>query len=108
VFTPLDIERHDISMVNGSHHLGAYLPQQNGANRPVPQLSQYRTPVDRLFLCSASSHPGGAVSAGPGYNAANAITTELGVERWWRPVEAPIWPPAQETIAAEPTPRPDK
>jgi len=96
VFTPLDIERHDISMVNGSHHLGAYLPQQNGATRPVPQMSQYRTPVDGLYLCAASSHPGGAVSAGPGYNAAGAIAADLGLNRWWPQMAEPRWPSADQ------------
>lgn len=94
LFTPLDIERHDISMVRGSHHLGSYHPSQNGANRPIPALSNYRTPVDGLYLCSASSHPGGAVSGGPGYNAAGAIAEDLGVEPWWPRLDAPVWPPA--------------
>ncbi len=95
LYTPLDTERYDISMVRGSHHLGAYLPKQNGVNRPIPQLSQYRTPVDGLYLCAASSHPGGAVTAAPGYNAANAIATDLGIERWWTPVPEPRYPALQ-------------
>lgn len=100
LFTPRDIERHCINMQRGSHHVGAYLPQQLGANRPVPQLSHYRTPVDGLYLCSASSHPGGAVSAGPGYNAANAIADDLGLERWWAPLGEPVWPPKGATVTA--------
>lgn len=94
LFTPLDIERGDISMVRGSHHLGSYVPSQNGANRPIPAMSQYRTPIDGLYLCSASSHPGGAVSAGPGYNAANAIADDLSVPAWWDRLPEPVWPPA--------------
>lgn len=100
LFTPLDIERHCISMQRGSHHLGAYLPEQLGANRPIPQLSQYRTPLAGLYLCSASSHAGGAVSASPGYNAANAIADDLGLTRWWTPLAPPMWPPAEAPATA--------
>lgn len=91
VFTPLDIERHCVNMVRGSHHVGAYEPSQLGGNRPVPEMGQYRTPVDGLYLCGASSHPGGSVSAAPGYNGANAIAEDLELETWWTPVPAPRW-----------------
>ena len=39
VFSPLDIERHCINMVRGSHHVGAYMPSQLGGNRPTPDLA---------------------------------------------------------------------
>jgi phytoene dehydrogenase-like protein len=92
LLSPLDIERHCITMVRGSHHIGAYEPAQLGANRPVPELGQYRTPIGGLYLCGASSHPGGSVSGAPGYNAAAAITGDLGIKPWWEPVPAPRWP----------------
>ncbi len=76
-------------MVRGSHHGGAYVPGQIDASRPTPELARYRTPVGRLYLCGASSHPGGSINGAPGYNAANAIADDLGLERWWTPVEAP-------------------
>lgn len=87
LFTPLDIERHCINMQRGSHHVGAYRPEQIGANRPTPALSGYRTPLPRLYLCGSSSHSGGGVSASPGYNATNVIARDLGIEPWWTPVE---------------------
>ena len=73
MFTPLDIERHCINMVRGSHHVGAYMPSQLGGNRPTPDLGRYGTPLKGLYLCGASSHTGGAVTGSPGYNAANVI-----------------------------------
>ena len=36
-------------------------PSQLGGNRPIPELGQYRTPIDGLYLCGASSHPGGSI-----------------------------------------------
>ena len=91
LFSPYDIERHCINMVRGSHHVGAYEPAQLGGNRPVPELGQYRTPIAGLYLCGASSHPGGSVSGAPGYNGANAIVDDLGIKPWWTPVPAPSW-----------------
>ncbi|MBA3842618.1 MAG: NAD(P)/FAD-dependent oxidoreductase [Actinobacteria bacterium] len=89
LFTPLDISRKCINMVNGSHHVGAYTAEQLGANRPIPALGHYRTPIEGLYLCGSSSHTGGSVSASPGYNAANAIASDLGIKPWWTPVARP-------------------
>jgi phytoene dehydrogenase-like protein len=89
LFTPLDIERRCCNMVRGSHHGGAYGGGQIDAGRPVPGMSSYRTPVDGLYLCGASSHPGGSIHGAPGYNAANVIAGDLGLERWWTPVAIP-------------------
>lgn len=99
LFTPLDIERHCINMVQGSHHVGAYIPSQLGANRPTPELGQYATPLKGLYLCGASSHTGGAVTGSPGYNAANVIAENFGVQKWWEPVPGPSWPRAQTSAA---------
>ena len=89
LFTPLDISRRCINMVKGSHHGGGYGGGQIDAGRPTPSLAGYRTPVEGLYLCGASSHPGGSIHGGPGYIAANVIAADLGIERWWRPVELP-------------------
>jgi phytoene dehydrogenase-like protein len=89
LYTPLDISRRCINMVRGSHHGGAYGGGQIDAGRPTRTLAGYRTPVDGLYLCGASSHPGGSIHGGPGYVAANVIASDLGVERWWSPVELP-------------------
>jgi phytoene dehydrogenase-like protein len=91
LFSPLDIERSCVNMVRGSHHVGAYEPAQLGGNRPVPELGRYRTPIAGLYLCGASSHPGGSVSAAPGYNGASAIVDDLGIKPWWTPVPPPSW-----------------
>jgi phytoene dehydrogenase-like protein len=101
VFSPLDIERSCINMVRGSHHVGAYMPQQLGGNRPTPELGRYSTPLKGLYLCGASSHSGGAVSGSPGYNAANVIAHDLGIQKWWQPIPSPSWPRKSVAIAAE-------
>ena len=47
--------------------------------RPVARLNPYTTPNPRLFLCSASTPPGGGVHGMCGYHAAQAVLKRLGV-----------------------------
>ena len=49
--------------------------------RPVTRLNPYTTPNPRLFLCSASTPPGGGVHGMCGYHAARAVMKRLGVSR---------------------------
>lgn len=83
ITAPLDISNKFADMVDGSYKQGAYLPLQMGYLRPNEYCSQYATPVDKLYVCGASAFPGGLVTFGPGYNAANKIAEDLGIERWW-------------------------
>ena len=41
--------------------------------RPFPGSEQYGSPVDGLYLCGASAHPGGNVMGLAGRNAAKEI-----------------------------------
>ncbi|HYA01236.1 MAG TPA: NAD(P)/FAD-dependent oxidoreductase [Candidatus Binatia bacterium] len=41
--------------------------------RPVPSLNPYATPNPRIFICSASTPPGGGVHGMCGYHAAHAV-----------------------------------
>ena len=85
--TPLDFSHKFLNMVQGSYKQGAYLPLQMGFLRPNEECSEYRTPVSGLYLCGASCHSGGLVTFGPGYNAANMIAEDLGIEKWWQEPE---------------------
>jgi phytoene dehydrogenase-like protein len=76
---PVDLERRIVSAVRGTHQHGAFLPYQNGSLRPIPELGNYRTPVENVFLCGAGSHPGSGVSMGPGHNAQRVILEHLGL-----------------------------
>ena len=85
--TPADIQNKFPNMVKGSYKQGAYHPLQMGYLRPNQDCSQYRTPVKSLYLGGASVAPGGMVLFGPGYNCANAIAEDFGIEKWWKEPE---------------------
>lgn len=38
--------------------------------RPLPEISDYQTPIQNLFLTGAGTHPGGSISGMPGRNCA--------------------------------------
>ena len=72
VFSPADLEREDPSLVGGALGGGTAAAFQQLFLRPIPGLGRADTPVERLFLASASAHPGGGVHGAPGANAARA------------------------------------
>lgn len=41
--------------------------------RPLPELANYKTPIEGLFLTGAGTHPGGSVSGMPGRNTARVF-----------------------------------
>ena len=87
VSTPADIANKFADMVEGAIKQGAYLPLQMGFNRPNDECSRHRTPVRNLYMAGACSYPGGLITFGPGYNAANAIAEDLHLEKWWKEPE---------------------
>ncbi len=75
------------SMKRGSIKHGAYIATQMLSNRPNPDCSSYRTPIENLYVAGASVWPGGMVLLAGGYNAAGVVADDLGVERWWEEPE---------------------
>ncbi|KJH71610.1 beta-carotene ketolase CrtO [Aliterella atlantica] len=41
--------------------------------RPLPEIANYKTPIDNLFLTGAGTHPGGSISGLPGRNCARVF-----------------------------------
>ena len=72
VFTPPTFEAANANLVGGEINGGTAQLHQQLVFRPVPGLGRPETPVDRLFLASASAHPGGGVHGACGANAAHA------------------------------------
>jgi phytoene dehydrogenase-like protein len=68
---PADMERYNANYVGGDINAGAATLSQL-FTRPVARLSPYTTPLPGVFLCSASTPPGGGVHGMCGYHAARA------------------------------------
>ena len=79
VLGPPDIERI-IGITGGNIFHGEILPDQMFGYRPVPGFSDYRTPVDNLYLCGSGAWPGGAVFGAPGRNCAIEALRDLGAD----------------------------
>jgi len=83
VSSPIDIETVMPSMKHGDWNHGEMAQDQLGIFRPFHEYPPYRTAFENIYLCGASTHPGGSISGACGYNAANSIATDLGLEPWW-------------------------
>jgi phytoene dehydrogenase-like protein len=48
-------------------------------NRPIPGWGQYRTPIKKLYITGACTHPGGAVTGG-GRATAQVMMEDFGID----------------------------
>ncbi|MCS6898796.1 MAG: FAD-dependent oxidoreductase, partial [Myxococcales bacterium] len=73
---PTDLERHNENLVGGDLGGGTAAVTHQFIFRPVFPYFRYRTPVQRLYLCSSYAHPGTGVHGACGYNAALAALAD--------------------------------
>ncbi|HEY0728803.1 MAG TPA: NAD(P)/FAD-dependent oxidoreductase, partial [Pyrinomonadaceae bacterium] len=76
VITPLELER-DYGLSGGHIHHGEQSLDQFFTFRPLIGWAQYRTPLRRLYLCGAGTHPGGGLTGLNGFNAAREIARDF-------------------------------
>lgn len=76
VITPLDLEQ-TCGLSGGHIHHGEQTIDQFFTFRPLIGYAQYRTPLKRLYLCGAGTHPGGGLTGWPGANAAREIAKDF-------------------------------
>ena len=76
VITPHDLEE-TYGLSGGHIHHGEQTIDQFFTFRPLIGWAQYRTPLKRLYLCGAGTHPGGGVTGLPGANAAREIARDF-------------------------------
>jgi phytoene dehydrogenase-like protein len=77
VMSPGDFERYNENYVGGDITGGAMDVRQI-FTRPTARWNPYSTPIPNIFLCSASTPPGGGVHGMCGYFAAqSALRTVL-------------------------------
>lgn len=66
-----DYERYNPNLIGGDI-TGGVTDWRQLLTRPVPRLKPHTTPADKIFICSASTPPGGGVHGMGGYWAAEA------------------------------------
>ncbi len=76
VITPRDLETK-YGFRGGHIHHGEMSLDQLFAFRPVIGSARYRTPIERLYLCGAGTHPGGGLTGAAGLNASREIIQDL-------------------------------
>lgn len=80
VFTARDMEAHNANYIGGDIGGGANTLGQM-IRRSGSIANPYRTPIRGVYLCSASTPPGGGVHGMCGHNAALAALRDLGISR---------------------------
>jgi phytoene dehydrogenase-like protein len=81
ILSPLDLER-EFGLVGGDIFHGKLSFDQLYSARPVLGHSDYRSPIPGLYMCGASTHPGGGVTGAPGHNAAREMIRDFRARRW--------------------------
>ena len=77
----MEYEAYDANFVGGDINGGAQTIWQTGF-RPTPRWNPYSTALPGVYLCSASTPPGGGVHGMCGFNAAqSALQREFGLKR---------------------------
>jgi phytoene dehydrogenase-like protein len=76
ILSPLDMERK-LALTGGDIFHGQLSLDQLYSARPVLGHGDYRGPLKGLYMCGASTHPGGGVSGLPGHNAAREIIRDF-------------------------------
>jgi phytoene dehydrogenase-like protein len=91
VYTAREYTQTFPQMRGGDIFMGAFSAEQVMYNH-----FGYRTPIERLYMAGSATHPGGAISGGGGYISAGVIARDLGLEPWWKALDA------AEALAAVP------
>jgi phytoene dehydrogenase-like protein len=61
----------------GSVWVARKIAPQMGAQRPIEELANYRTPIRGLYQVGVATHPADAVIAGSGYNCCQVMKEDL-------------------------------
>ncbi len=65
------------NMRRGSTWVARKIATQMGAQRPIEQIADYRTPIQGLYQVGVAMHPADAVIAGSGYNCWQVLKEDL-------------------------------
>jgi len=78
-WTPLDYQNFNDAWIEGEPLHMRNMISQFFSHRPFPEAGYYKLPVDGLYLCGPSTHPGGGVTGGA-RAAAIAVMEDLDID----------------------------
>jgi phytoene dehydrogenase-like protein len=73
VLSPLELSQRNVNLERGDIYSGAATLDQSYLWRPLPGYGSHRTPVEGLWHCGASTHPGPGLNAASGRIVAQAL-----------------------------------
>ena len=87
VNTPYDSSLRNMGFVGGNWMGISQEEEQWYEQKPLPELSRYRTPISNLYLCHQSSYPGGLALQAVSYNLMHILIEDLDLKpgEWWYP-----------------------
>ncbi len=90
VNTPRDSEYRNMAFVGGNWYGAREGAEEWESRRPLPELARYRTPIDGLYLCNHTSHPGGLCLIAVPYNLMHILIEDFEpvastTPGWWYP-----------------------
>ena len=90
VNSPYDSSFRNMAFVGGQWMGMRESEDEWGQNKPLPELARYRTPIDGLYLCHQTSHPGGLCLMAVPYNLMHILHEDYDevsstMPDWWYP-----------------------
>ncbi|MBA7562108.1 Phytoene desaturase (lycopene-forming) [subsurface metagenome] len=79
IVTPYDVATNLLNLHEGSVDAGALIVSQMDRFRPIPEMHDYRTPIKNVYICSASTHPGGGTGRFNSYLCFQMIAKDFGL-----------------------------
>ena len=76
IHTPLDLQELNPNLVNGDLNAGSLHLSQFYGNRPFAGYADHEMPIPGLYMCGASTWPGGGASPGSGVMLARKLLSE--------------------------------
>lgn len=76
IHTPLDLQELNPNLVNGDLNAGSLHLSQFYGNRPFAEYADHEMPIPGLYMCGASTWPGGGASPSSGMLLARKLLSE--------------------------------
>ncbi len=83
IYSPYEVGASHPDMLEGGWTEGSMIASQLGRFRPIPELSDYRTPIKNLYLCSSNLHSAAGIGRGSSYNCYKVLANDFKLPKFW-------------------------